>query len=559
MKFRIYIFIIFNFIIKKYNAIIRPENNNISSYDASIEFFNKDKIIDKLYLNLTNISKYDLLDIKFSYTGKIIYISNFTKIDILKEDNFNYKIKWIFLFDSMNELLNYTQNFFKRRNEFFSNVLIIPKKLYEKNNADFDFLSNFGIYIFCLENDLFQKLINLYDYKVTNKNIFARIISLKNKEYFLTHLYCLLYSCLILLFICVNIFRYNINLDHRNFTFFFIRIVYFLPIIKISIILLFIMKLNFLKFYTDLFNLGKSNIITFVINCSDILFKSLFVTFSILASNGIDATLNISTREDLLNFTKKFVFIYFLFTTTIINQKYKIILPKYYFYISLGTETLVLYLIYARYKKAKVKIMNELQLAILYCYEYINSIQIKMKMILWHFRIYFLYYVIFISMNIYSNIYNILVIEKEIYFQFIEVLAIFFYCLIYKPRRWPDNFDVYFNNEFHYFDNIYSYKINIDEINAEFSIDYNDKEYNIINDIDKEKVQLNASETIQLRNKKNKLNKKNFKIENSDCPILIIGPKFYFSYSKYENNIIQKKKDLFSSIINNSGIGFSST
>ena len=139
MKFRIYIFIIFNFIIKKYNAIIRPENNNISSYDASIEFFNKDKIIDKLYLNLTNISKYDLLDIKFSYTGKIIYISNFTKIDILKEDNFNYKIKWIFLFDSMNELLNYTQNFFKRRNEFFSNVLIIPKKLYEKNNADFDY------------------------------------------------------------------------------------------------------------------------------------------------------------------------------------------------------------------------------------------------------------------------------------------------------------------------------------------------------------------------------------------------------------------------------------
>ncbi len=558
MKFRIYIFIIFNFIIKKYNAIISPENNNISNYDASIEFFNKDKIIDKFYLNLINISKSDLLDVKFSYTGKIIYLSNFTKIDILKEDDLNYKIKWIFLFDSMNELLNYAQNLFKRRTEFFSNVLIIPKKLYEKNNEDFDFLSNFGIYTFYLDNNLFENLINLYDYKVTNKDIFARIISLKNKEYFLTHLYCLVYSCLILLIICVNIFRFNINLDHRNLTFFFIRTVYFLPIIKISIILLFIMKLNFLKFYTDLFNFGKSNIITFVINSSDILFKSLFVTFSIFASNGIDATLNITTREDLFNFTKKFVFIYFVFSTTIINQRYTIILPKYFIYISIGTETFVFYLIYTRYKKAKVKIMSELQLALLYCNEYINSIQIKMKMILWHCRIYFLYYIIFISMNIYSNIYTILEIEKEIYFQFIEVLIVFVYCLIYKPRRWPDNFDVHFKNEFHYFDNIYIYKINLDENNDEISNNYDDKDVLVVNDIDNEKNRLNTSETIQLRNRKNDYNKKKIYKENSDCPILIIGPKFYFANSKYGNNQMKKKKYLLSNIINNSGIGFNS-
>ena len=561
MKFKIYFIFIFNFIIKKYNANINQDNNNFSSYDASIQLFNKDKIIDKLYLNLTNKSKSDLLDIKYSYTGKIIYLDNFTKINILKDDLFNYRIKWIFLFDSMNEILNYTQYLFKRKMEFFSNVLIVPKNLYEKNNEDLNYLANIGIFTFYLENGFFKYLINLYDYKASNKNIFARIISLKSKEYHLTHLYCLVYSCLILLIICINIFRYNIHLDQRNLTFFFIRTVYFLPIIKLSIILLFAMKLNFMQFYNDLFNIGKSNIITFVINSSDILFKSLFVTYSVLASKGIDATLNISTREDFLIFTKKFVFVYFIFSTTIINQRYKIILPKYFIYISLGTETLVCYMIYNRYKKAKIKIMSELQLAILYCNEYINSINIKMKMILWHCRCYFLYYVIFISLSVYSNIYTILEIEKEIYFQFIEVLMILIYCLIYKPRRWPDNFDVYFKNEFNYYDNIYSYKISFNENNDEITNNYDDQNFNIFNniDIENEEGKLNTSETIQLRNKKNDFNIKKFYKENSDFPIIIIGPKFKFDYYKYGKNQTKKKRDLYSNIINNSGIGFNST
>ena len=161
-------------------------------------------------------------------------------------------------------------------------------------------------------------------------------------------------------------------------------------------------------------------------------------------------------------------------------------------------------------------------------------------------------------MNIYSNIYTILEIEKEIYFQFIEVLIVFVYCLIYKPRRWPDNFDVHFKNEFHYFDNIYIYKINLDENNDEISNNYDDKDVLVVNDIDNEKNRLNTSETIQLRNRKNDYNKKKIYKENSDCPILIIGPKFYFANSKYGNNQMKKKKYLLSNIINNSGIGFNS-
>lgn len=80
-------------------------NNN--SYDAALQILNKEKVIDKYYLNLTNVSKTFLEDIKFAYSGKIIYLNKYSKLDILKDNIANYRIKWIFMFDSMKEINNY--------------------------------------------------------------------------------------------------------------------------------------------------------------------------------------------------------------------------------------------------------------------------------------------------------------------------------------------------------------------------------------------------------------------------------------------------------------------
>ena len=548
--------IFFMFILINY---IRTSKSNFTSdnfsngiYDSSLQLLNKENVIDTYYLYLANISKTFLSDIKFSYSGKIIYLDKYSRLDILKENIMNYRVKWIFLFDSMDEINNYSKNILSRKNEYFCNVIIIPKALYESNINNFDYLADLRLYIFYLQNETFHEIISNYDYKVNkNQYIFGRILSLNNKEYNLGHLYILAYISLIILIFCINYIKYSLNLDPRNLTFFFIRTIYFFPMIKLSITLLLIMKLNSLRIYNDLFNIGKTAVITFLAKSLNNLFKSLFITFSINISKGIDAVIGINTRPEFFNFTKKFVFVYFMYNTNLINQKYMFIDDKYFLFFSLIVESFVFYLIYKNYQKAKIYLMQELRLVILYCNEYFSSVNIKLNMTIWQSRLYFLYYFGILVLNICSYLSNIIDIEKEIYFNFIEVFAIFSYCIIYKPRRWPNNFDVYFKNEFHYFDNIFSYKIN-SEKNSINTNNYNKNKILAFNDesdeSDNEKAKLNTSETIQLRNKK--YNIKKYYIENKNYPIIVINPKFYYNLSS------GLKQDIDSNLIKNCEIGY---
>ena len=148
-------------------------NNN--SYDAALQILNKEKVIDKYYLNLTNVSKTFLEDIKFAYSGKIIYLNKYSKLDILKDNIANYRIKWIFMFDSMKEINNYVNILQNRKNEYFSNVIIITKDLYESNITSFDYLADLRLYIFYLKNETFYDIILKYDYTKNNIYIYSRI------------------------------------------------------------------------------------------------------------------------------------------------------------------------------------------------------------------------------------------------------------------------------------------------------------------------------------------------------------------------------------------------
>ena len=91
------------------------------------------------------------------------------------------------------------------------------------------------------------------------------------------------------------------------------------------------MKLNSLKIYNDLINIGKAMTFSFLSNSLNILFKSLFITFSIEISNGIVTVLGINTHPEFLSFSKKFIFVYFLYNTSLINKKYMFIETKYLF------------------------------------------------------------------------------------------------------------------------------------------------------------------------------------------------------------------------------------
>ena len=218
MKHKILYLFIINFFIQNIKGNDKSiEINQLSTnynYDASMKIYNNDKIIDIIYLNLTNHSKQLLSDILFSYTGRIIYLKEYKNINRLKTKNINYRIKWIFMFDSIKELSNFVDILQQRKLEFFTNSIIITKSLSESPFKYFDYFLNLKIFIYYLDNDDFKNLVDKYDYinyinNDTDTNIYARLLSKNNKEYNLKPLYIIIYISLIILIFCVNLFRYN--------------------------------------------------------------------------------------------------------------------------------------------------------------------------------------------------------------------------------------------------------------------------------------------------------------------------------------------------------------
>ena len=177
-------------------------------------------------------------------------------------------------------------------------------------------------------------------------------------------------------------------------------------------------------------------------------------------------------------------------------------------------------------------------------------------MIIWHWRLYFLFYIIIIFLNIYSNIYDLIETEKGIYLHFADTFIIFCYCLIYRPRKWPENFDVFFKNDLNYFDNVYKCKLNSDIIINSYYGEKNELLFNDYNDADSDNEKLNLSETLKLRNKKHKSNEnklKKYYKKNKDFPIVILNPGFFFINNK--NDLKNNRKEIISNNIKYSMIG----
>ena len=557
-----FLLFLIQYVKSKVNSEIKSQKNiSISSrFDASMNIYKKDEIVDTIYLNLTNHSKTILSDIKFVYTGKILYLKEYKSIDVLRDKDINYRIKWIFLFDSIKELSTFVEVVQKRKLQYFTNAIIISQNLSETSFKYLDYLVNLKVFIFYLEKEQFDYLIDNFDYK-NEKNIYARLLSKNIKEYKVGHLYKLIFLCLIILILCINIFRYKLNSDNRNLTFFFIRTVYFFPIIKVPITFFFIMKLKFLPIYNDLFNIGSTSLINFIISSLDIFFKSLFLTFTLLASKGIDEIIRISNQIEFTIFMRKFIFIYIILSSSLINNRIMFIVSKFFVFFSLIFESLIFHFI-CKYKKiAQTEYMKKLNLAFLYCNEYVPSLQLKLKMIIWHWRIYFLYFTLVVFLDFYIYLGNIIEEEKGIYFHFLDCIVILCYSLIYRPRKWPENFEVCFKSDLCFFDNIYSCNILSDDIDINNIDNINDNDNNFImndfNNSDNEREKLNISETIKLRNKReNIIKNENMNVskyykENEDFPIVILNPEFFLNINRNEKN----KVDIFSNCVKNCSLG----
>ena len=546
----------------KDNSEIESQKNiSVPSYfDASMNIYKKDEIVDTIYLNLTNNSKIILSDIKFAYTGKILYLNEYKSIEFLKDKDINYRIKWIFLFDSIKELSTFVEVVQKRKLQYFTNAIIISKNLSETSFKYFDYLVNLKVFIFYLEKEQFEYLIKNYDYK-NEKNIYARLLSKNIQEYKLGHLYKLIFLCLIILVLCINLFRYKLSSDNRNLTFFFIRTVYFFPIIKVPITFFFIMKLKFLPIYNDLFNIGSTSLINFIISSLDIFFKSLFLTYTLLASKGIDEIIRISNQLEFTIFMRKFIFIYIILSSSLINNRIMFIVSKFFVFFSLIFESFIFHFIYKYKKIAQTEYIKKLNLAFLYCNEYIPSLKLKLKMIIWHWRIYFLYFILVVFLDFYIYLCDIIEEEKGIYFHFLDCIVILCYSLIYRPRKWPENFEVCFKNDFCFFDNIYSCNVLSDDIDINNYDNIYDSDNNFIkdefNNSDNEREKLNISETIKLRNKSlNMIKNENMSIskyykENEDFPIVILNPEFFLNINRNEKNEV----DIFSNCVKNCSLG----
>jgi len=546
----------------KDNSEVESQKNiSVPSYfDASMNIYKKDEIVDTIYLNLTNHSKIILSDIKFAYTGKISYLNEYKSIDFLRDKDINYRIKWIFLFDSIKELSTFVEVVQKRKLQYFTNAIIISKNLSETSFKYFDYLVNLKVFIFYLEKEQFEYLIKNYDYK-NEKNIYARLLSKNIQEYKLGHLYKLIFLCLIILVLCINLFRYKLSSDNRNLTFFFIRTVYFFPIIKVPITFFLIMKLKFLPIYNDLFNIGSTSLINFIISSLDIFFKSLFLTYTLLASKGIDEIIRISNQLEFTIFMRKFIFIYIILSSSLINNRIMFIVSKFFVFFSLIFESFIFHFIYKYKKIAQTEYIKKLNLAFLYCNEYIPSLKLKLKMIIWHWRIYFLYFILVVFLDFYIYLCDIIEEEKGIYFHFLDCIVILCYSLIYRPRKWPENFEVCFKNDFCFFDNIYSCNVLSDDIDINNYDNINDSDNNFIkdefNNSDNEREKLNISETIKLRNKSlNMIKNENMSIskyykENEDFPIVILNPEFFLNINRNEKNEV----DIFSNCVKNCSLG----
>ena len=321
------------------------------------------------------------------------------------------------------------------------------------------------------------------------------------------------------------------------------------------------MKLKFLPIYNDLFNIGSTSLINFIISSLDIFFKSLFLTYTLLASKGIDEIIRISNQLEFTIFMRKFIFIYIILSSSFINNRIMFIVSKFFVFFSLIFESFIFHFIYKYKKIAQTEYIKKLNLAFLYCNEYIPSLKLKLKMIIWHWRIYFLYFILVVFLDFYIYLCDIIEEEKGIYFHFLDCIVILCYSLIYRPRKWPENFEVCFKNDFCFFDNIYSCNVLSDDIDINNYDNINDSDNNFIkdefNNSDNEREKLNISETIKLRNKSlNMIKNENMSIskyykENEDFPIVILNPEFFLNINRNEKNEV----DIFSNCVKNCSLG----
>ena len=205
--------------------------------EPSIKVYFNRFIIEEQRISFLNNSYNDY---QFSYTGKIIYLSNYSNLHKIEIYNNYYNRNWIFFINSTSELIKFIENSDKKTSDYFNTPILIPKSL---NISDKLILKK--KYVFTIKDKNFNEMIVKYNFEKFTNNYFFKIEFSYNKldvpyEY-LKHitLFSFSFSTIILIF-----WKYKFNKAVINELVFVCRCSIFFPMIKVVTSLLILVKIK---------------------------------------------------------------------------------------------------------------------------------------------------------------------------------------------------------------------------------------------------------------------------------------------------------------------------
>lgn len=438
----VFLFIAFNF--------IKSASKILPTLKILVNNFKIEEYLITLESNYTEIYG------GYRYFGKLILLKEYLKIENLNKLSQYFNSKWIFLIEDKNEALKFLEDMNNNLTQYSNSPLIIPNFLRTEIPSN----TSKG-YIFSASEKLFLHLKEFDETRV-NQNIFISLsINYQPLIIPFTTLKIVVIITVLISAVLISIWKQKFKREIRH-NFVLSRLVVFFPLFKILIGTLLLYKIRYIqirKVY-EIYN-GK-DYIHFLLLTTNLVYRTLLWFFGIFVASGWEITYNIIERVQLKQFFQKYILIYFaLCVDEGIDNIFKGEITRFS---PSEIKNIILYflllmIIFYQGKKTYRELRRQLFLAQFGYNEYVESLNIKLKMITWHLRINLLFYICYVSLVlIMSSIYTTIEIKEFIY-HLADLIFVIGYVLLYLPKNLPELFSSFLNNNISYFSNVYQVTI----------------------------------------------------------------------------------------------------
>ena len=437
--------------------------------EPSIKVYFNRFIIEEQRISFLNNSYNDY---QFSYTGKIIYLSNYSNLHKIEIYNNYYNRNWIFFINSTSELIKFIENSDKKTSDYFNTPILIPKSL---NISDKLILKK--KYVFTIKDKNFNEMIVKYNFEKFTNNYFFKIEFSYNKldvpyEY-LKHitLFSFSFSTILLIF-----WKHKFNKATINELVFVCRCSIFFPMIKVVTSLLILVKIKQDTESSYLIGYQKSSMIDFIIIFINLIYKSFFLFFSILVSEGVDLTSSFNQLSEIRSCIRKHTFIYLLLCFDVIID---IMILKISGNISLIEvknvleQFLILLIILYKSRITYKLLKRRLFYAISNFEEFIPSLKIKIKLISQFMKINIIHFILYCFFSMIINTIYPIQIFKLVHNNITDSFIAIGYTIVFFPRKWPRFFLDNLKEDVLQYTNIYKVNLNKNKFNLPNFVDKN--------------------------------------------------------------------------------------